>query len=89
MVNTYTSKETSPYQMKAKANLYFIEITSGVYEVTKDAKENYYSVGAVVTSQGVVHAFNDRGRVVVERLDGQFVTDIDLEEDFKVESSEL
>lgn len=80
MVKTYSKENSNNYTMKAKSSLYFVEVSNGIYQVTKDDFENYLGVGAIVASQAVVTAFNECTGVTIERLDGNFVSNVDFNE---------
>jgi hypothetical protein len=70
----FKNGEVSEQFLKEKANFYFIEHANGLYEVVKD---RFCDVGEgeIVTNLTVTQIFNENEKVVVKRVDNNFISD--------------
>ncbi|MGG3987317.1 hypothetical protein [Bacillus smithii] len=71
MYNTFLKLENLKSERKVveKADIYFVEVTGGVYEVIKD-RIGYIGHGKFVDSKIVANTLNNFKKVIVSRIDG-------------------
>lgn len=69
----YYKGEVSEAVLRTKSELYLSEISSGVYVVEKD-RLGYFESENYVSSASVAMYLNNREKVVIERLDGFWVS---------------
>lgn len=83
MYNTFLKLENlkSERRVVEKANIYFVEVTSGVYEVMKD-RNGYLGRGKFVDSSVVANTLNNFEKIVVSRIDGLYVSNSSFDFDW-------
>lgn len=64
--------------IREKSNTYFIELSSGVYQVEKDKYGDFNRL--FVGANSVVNNLNERNKVAIKTLDGLYILNSNLEE---------
>lgn len=73
----YYKGEVSEFVLRSESQLYLSEISSGVYVAEKDRYGDFDS-DTFVSSALVAKYMNNREKVVIERLDGLWVSNYDF-----------